>query len=100
MLRPTEAAWLEEDHTKTCEKGRKQAQISKTQASTRATTMVLKTMQIGFKLNCCDYSYIPVCGLMREAASHLGHVKVENVSTSSAVKLQKHDIAFEEKSSH
>lgn len=62
--------------------------------------MVLQTMQIGFKLNWCDYSYTPICGFMQAAASHLGHVEIENVSTFSAVKLQKHDIAFEKKSSH
>lgn len=52
-----------------------------------ATTMVLKTMQAGLKLNWCDYSYIPVCGLTQEAPLHLRHVKIEKVSTFSAGKL-------------
>lgn len=49
--------------------------------------MVLKTMQAGLKLNWCDYSYIPVCGLTQEAPLHLRHVKIEKVSTFSAGKL-------------
>lgn len=99
MLRHIEAARLV-DRTKSMKGTGNEYRSFKTQINTLAITMILKTTQVGFKLNWHNYSCIPVFGLTWEGLCILDIKENKRCRPFLLENYKSQDTAFEKKYQH